>query len=91
MRGVAQAACRAGGAGAPSLTTDDVALSLALYIIGYVAIFGSGLALLRRRARIGPAAQDGAHAAAPEQGASTHCAAAGGSVGKRRAATGGQP
>lgn len=39
----------------PSLTTADVALSLAAYIVGYVAIFGGGFLLLRRLVRRGPA------------------------------------
>ena len=39
----------------PSLTTFDVALSLAMYVVSYVVIFGSGFVLLRRLVRVGPA------------------------------------
>ena len=38
----------------PSLTTNDVALSLVTYVISYLFIFGGGLILLRRLVRIGP-------------------------------------
>jgi len=38
----------------PSLTTANVALSLAAYVICYIVIFGSGLILLRRLVHIGP-------------------------------------
>lgn len=38
----------------PSLTGEDVALSLAAYVISYLIIFGGGLILLRRLVRIGP-------------------------------------
>ena len=38
----------------PSLKTGDVVLSLALYMAGYLFIFGSGLILLARLIRIGP-------------------------------------
>jgi cytochrome d ubiquinol oxidase subunit I len=42
----------------PSLTTADVALSLALYVLAYLAIFGGGFVLLRRLVRLGvPAVQ----------------------------------
>lgn len=39
----------------PSLTTNDVAISLVTYMISYLFIFGGGLILLRRLVRIGPA------------------------------------
>ncbi len=38
----------------PSLTTSDVALSLGMYVLAYLAIFGGGAILLRRLIRIGP-------------------------------------
>lgn len=38
----------------PSLTTLDVAISLATYVISYLFIFGAGFVLLRRLVRIGP-------------------------------------
>jgi len=38
----------------PSLTTSDVAISLATYVISYLIIFGAGFILLRRLVRIGP-------------------------------------
>lgn len=38
----------------PSLTTSDVAISLATYILSYLIIFGGGFILLRRLVRIGP-------------------------------------
>ncbi|CAM2154202.1 cytochrome bd ubiquinol oxidase subunit I [Pararobbsia alpina] len=38
----------------PSLTAQDVMLSLALYVVGYLFIFGSGLILLARLIRVGP-------------------------------------
>jgi cytochrome d ubiquinol oxidase subunit I len=38
----------------PSLTTLDVLLSLALYMMSYLVIFGGGFVLLRRLIRIGP-------------------------------------
>jgi cytochrome bd ubiquinol oxidase subunit I len=38
----------------PSLTTSDVAISLATYVISYLVIFGGGFILLRRLVRIGP-------------------------------------
>lgn len=37
----------------PTLTTGDVALSLALYIVCYIVIFGSGFVLIRHLVRIG--------------------------------------
>ena len=37
----------------PSLKTGDVALSLALYVICYIVIFGGGLILLRRLVKLG--------------------------------------
>ncbi|AOI61499.1 cytochrome ubiquinol oxidase subunit I [Burkholderia diffusa] len=58
----------------PSLTTGDVALSLALYVISYIAIFGSGFVLLRRLVRIGPAAPVRPHAAASEDDVSARSA-----------------
>ena len=42
----------------PSLTTGDVAASLAAYIVAYLVIFGGGFMLLRHLVRIGPAAAD---------------------------------
>jgi cytochrome bd ubiquinol oxidase subunit I len=39
----------------PSLSTGDVALSLAIYMLSYVMIFGAGFILLRRLVRVGPA------------------------------------
>jgi cytochrome d ubiquinol oxidase subunit I len=38
----------------PSLTTADVGLSWALYMLAYLVIFGAGFVLLRRLVRIGP-------------------------------------
>lgn len=38
----------------PSLTTGDVALSLAGYVLAYLVIFGGGFVLLRRLVRLGP-------------------------------------
>ena len=38
----------------PSLTTADVVLSLAAYIVTYLVIFGGGFVLLRRMVRRGP-------------------------------------
>jgi cytochrome d ubiquinol oxidase subunit I len=38
----------------PSLTTIDVALSLTIYVVSYLMIFGAGFILLRRLVRIGP-------------------------------------
>jgi cytochrome d ubiquinol oxidase subunit I len=53
----------------PSLTTANVALSLAAYVICYIVIFGSGLILLRRLVHIGPseAAADGTDREGGEQ------------------------
>jgi len=42
----------------PSLTGLDVTLSLAVYVVAYVAVFGSGLVLLLRLIRQGPAGAD---------------------------------
>jgi cytochrome d ubiquinol oxidase subunit I len=44
----------------PSLTTGDVALSLAAYVLSYLVIFGGGFVLLRRMVRRGPAAASAA-------------------------------
>ena len=44
----------------PSLTTGDVALSLAAYVLAYIVIFGGGFVLLRRMVRRGPAAAQAA-------------------------------
>lgn len=41
----------------PSLTATDVGLSLLLYALAYVVIFGGGFVLLRRLVRIGPATE----------------------------------
>ncbi len=38
----------------PSLTTTDVSISLALYLVSYLLIFGAGLGILIRLVRIGP-------------------------------------
>jgi cytochrome d ubiquinol oxidase subunit I len=52
----------------PSLTTGDVALSLALYVVSYLVIFGSGLVLMKRLVSIGPGVPEEAPAAAqPEK------------------------
>ena len=40
----------------PSLTTADVSLSLALYVLSYLFIFGSGIVLMGRLLRLGPEA-----------------------------------
>ena len=40
----------------PSLTTLDVAISLAAYVLAYIVIFGGGYVLMRRLLRIGPSA-----------------------------------
>jgi cytochrome bd ubiquinol oxidase subunit I len=42
----------------PSLTTADVALSLALYIVVYLIMFPTGIAVMANLARRGPQAQD---------------------------------
>jgi cytochrome bd ubiquinol oxidase subunit I len=49
----------------PSLTTNDVLISLAAYIVSYAIIFTGGFILLRRLVRIGPpvGAEDEAHEA----------------------------
>ena len=49
----------------PSLTTLDVAISLATYVVSYLFIFGAGFVLLRRLVRIGPpvGSEDEAHEA----------------------------
>jgi len=49
----------------PSLTTLDVLLSLALYMLSYLVIFGGGFVLLRRLIRIGPA--DGTEVEKPDE------------------------
>jgi cytochrome d ubiquinol oxidase subunit I len=46
---------RTADAVSPSLTTTDVAVSLALYVVAYLVIFGGGFVLLRRMVRRGPA------------------------------------
>ncbi len=51
----------------PSLTTGDVALSLVLYIVCYIVIFGSGLVLMKRLVDIGPALPDEPQAIKPEK------------------------
>ncbi len=38
----------------PSLTTTDVGISIALYLLSYLLIFGAGLGILIRLVRIGP-------------------------------------
>jgi cytochrome d ubiquinol oxidase subunit I len=58
----------------PSLTAGDVALSLAIYVVAYIVIFGSGIYFLVRLARSGfdkaqPAAQPFATPARPLSGA----------------------
>ena len=47
----------------PSLTAQDVWLSLAAYVVSYLVIFGGGLMLLKKLVRIGPsaAASEGMH------------------------------
>ena len=40
----------------PSLAAGDVALSLTLYVLAYIVIFGGGFVLLRRLVRRGPPA-----------------------------------
>ncbi|NEX63943.1 cytochrome ubiquinol oxidase subunit I [Noviherbaspirillum galbum] len=49
----------------PSLTTLDVGISLAAYMLSYLVIFGGGFILLRRLVRIGPptGSEDEAHEA----------------------------
>jgi len=42
----------------PSLTSSDVAISLALYVVSYIVIFGSGGVLLARLIRLGPDARE---------------------------------
>jgi len=49
---------RTADAVSPSLTASDVALSLALYVLAYLVIFGGGFVLLRRLVRIGPEPAD---------------------------------
>lgn len=46
----------------PSLTTADVSLSLALYVLSYLFIFGSGGVLIARLLRLGPDASQPAPA-----------------------------
>jgi cytochrome d ubiquinol oxidase subunit I len=38
----------------PSLTTGDVAVSLAFYVVVYLVVFGAGLYYMARLARRGP-------------------------------------
>ncbi|MBO7846670.1 cytochrome ubiquinol oxidase subunit I [Burkholderia pseudomallei] len=47
----------------PSLTTTDVALSLAAYVLCYLAMFGAGFVLLLRLLRLGPPAASAASSA----------------------------
>jgi cytochrome d ubiquinol oxidase subunit I len=49
----------------PSLTAGDVALSLAVYVLSYLVIFGGGFVLLRRMVKRGPAAAAQAEAQEP--------------------------
>lgn len=55
----------------PSLTTFDVALSLAAYVVAYLVIFGGGFTLLLRMVRRGPptagAAEGGEEPARPKR------------------------
>ncbi|MCS6480383.1 cytochrome ubiquinol oxidase subunit I, partial [Burkholderia thailandensis] len=53
----------------PSLTTRDVALSLAAYVLCYLAMFGAGFVLLLRLVRLGPPAASAACAAGPDAAA----------------------
>jgi cytochrome bd ubiquinol oxidase subunit I len=55
---------RTADAVSPTLTTADVTISLTVYVLGYLVIYGGGLVLLMRMVRIGlePATtRDGAH------------------------------
>jgi cytochrome bd ubiquinol oxidase subunit I len=47
---------RTSAAVTPSLTTLDVMLSFAAYVLAYAVIFGGGLVLMRRLVRLGPSA-----------------------------------
>jgi cytochrome bd ubiquinol oxidase subunit I len=51
----------------PSLTTGDVALSLAVYVVSYIVIFGSGLVLMKRLVGIGPGAPEDPATVEPEK------------------------
>jgi cytochrome d ubiquinol oxidase subunit I len=53
----------------PSLTAGNVMLSLALYVLGYLFIFGSGIVLLVRLIRVGPdtSEPDGSEARTPDE------------------------
>jgi cytochrome d ubiquinol oxidase subunit I len=62
----------------PSLTTQDVALSLAGYVIAYAVIFGGGFVLLRRMVRAGPVP-----AAVAAGGADGHVKGDGGTLDER--------
>ncbi len=57
---VVQGLLRTRDAVSPSLTTIDVALSLALYVVVYVVVFGAGLFLLLRLIKAGPGDQEAA-------------------------------
>ena len=48
---------RTSDAVSPSLTTSDVAISLAFYVVVYLIVFGSGLYYMARLARRGPPTQ----------------------------------
>lgn len=61
----------------PSLTTGDVALSLALYVICYIVIFGSGLVLMKRLVHIGPTVPEEPPAIKPEKRAARPLSAVG--------------
>ncbi|HZV91912.1 MAG TPA: cytochrome ubiquinol oxidase subunit I [Caldimonas sp.] len=72
----------------PSLTTGDVALSLASYVLAYIVIFGGGFVLLRRMVRRGPPAaaaeegrEDTQSRAARPLSAATQAASSGGATG----------
>jgi cytochrome d ubiquinol oxidase subunit I len=52
----------------PSLTTADVATSLAIYVVAYIVIFGGGLLVLARLVRRGPDLAAAPEAPTPRQG-----------------------
>ncbi|MEP7281642.1 MAG: cytochrome ubiquinol oxidase subunit I [Rubrivivax sp.] len=72
----------------PSLTAGDVALSLSIYVLAYIVMFGGGFILLRRMVRRGPLAAQAAegHAEPHSRSARPLSAAAQAPPGDRAAA-----
>ncbi len=78
---------RTADAVSPSLSADDVALSLAAYVLAYIVIFGGGFVLLRRMVLRGPpAAQHSPGPAEPRAHGSRPISAAGPAGGLSRGA-----